>query len=52
MSPRNFLRVFSKEVGITPARFVERLRLETARRQLEETNRALKEIVLLRLQQL
>jgi transcriptional regulator GlxA family with amidase domain len=38
-----FSRVFSKEVGITPARFVERLRLEAARRQLE-TNRAVKEI--------
>src|SRR5262249_21212081 len=44
MSPRNFSRVFSKEVGVTPAKFVERLRLEAARRHLEETNRALKEI--------
>lgn len=37
MSPRNFFRVFSHEVGGTPARFVERARVEAARRLLEET---------------
>jgi len=37
MSPRNFARVFSTEVGSTPARFVETTRVEVARRQLEET---------------
>lgn len=37
MSPRNFARVFAREVGVTPARFVERLRLEAARRRLEES---------------
>lgn len=30
MSPRNFRRVFRNDVGITPARYVERLRLEQA----------------------
>jgi transcriptional regulator GlxA family with amidase domain len=44
MSPRNFSRVFTKEMGVTPAKFVERLRFEAARLQLEETNRAVKEI--------
>ena len=44
MSPRNFARVFSREMRITPARFVERLRVETARRRLEETDRSLKKI--------
>ena len=44
MSPRNFSRVFRKETGITPARFAERLRVEAARRQLEQTVRAVKEI--------
>ena len=39
MSPRNFFRVFVREVGMTPARFVERVRVETARRLLEETAR-------------
>lgn len=37
MSPRNFARVFTREVGATPARFVERVRVEAARRRLEET---------------
>jgi transcriptional regulator GlxA family with amidase domain len=44
MSPRNFSRVFTKEVGVTPAKFVEHLRVEAARRQLEENHRAVKEI--------
>jgi transcriptional regulator GlxA family with amidase domain len=39
MSPRNFFRVFVREVGITPGRFVERVRVEAARRLLEETSR-------------
>jgi transcriptional regulator GlxA family with amidase domain len=38
MSPRNFARVFAKSAGVTPARYVERLRVEAARRRLEETN--------------
>jgi len=38
MSPRNFARVFSAEVGMTPARYVEKLRIEAARRQLEESS--------------
>lgn len=37
MSPRNFARVFTAAVGVTPARLVERLRLEAARRRLEES---------------
>jgi transcriptional regulator GlxA family with amidase domain len=36
MSPRHFARSFRAEVGVTPARYVERLRLEAARRRLEE----------------
>jgi transcriptional regulator GlxA family with amidase domain len=36
MSPRNFARVFTREVGVTPARFVEETRVEAARRALEE----------------
>jgi transcriptional regulator GlxA family with amidase domain len=44
MSPRNFARVFRREVGITPGKFVERLRIETARRRLEETPHTLKRI--------
>jgi transcriptional regulator GlxA family with amidase domain len=37
MSPRHFARVFHAEVGCTPGRYVERIRVEAARRQLEET---------------
>ncbi len=44
MSPRNFARVFLKETGITPAKYVEKVRLETARRRLEETRLTLDEI--------
>jgi transcriptional regulator GlxA family with amidase domain len=44
MSPRNFARVFKREVGATPARFVERARVEAARRRLEETDAALESV--------
>lgn len=35
MSPRNFARAFAREVGMTPAKAVEHLRVEAARDQLE-----------------
>ena len=35
MSPRNFARNFRREVGVTPAVYVERLRVERARLELE-----------------
>jgi len=35
MSPRNFARRFVEETGVTPARAVERLRLEVAREAVE-----------------
>ena len=35
MSPRNFARRFSEETGVTPARAVERLRVESARERVE-----------------
>jgi transcriptional regulator GlxA family with amidase domain len=41
MSPRNFARVFAHEVGVTPARFVEKVRVEAARRRLEESSHGL-----------
>jgi transcriptional regulator GlxA family with amidase domain len=37
MSPRNFARVFAKETRMTPARFVEKIRVESARRRLQES---------------
>jgi transcriptional regulator GlxA family with amidase domain len=44
MSPRNFARVFREEIGETPARHIETLRLEAARRQLETTSASLDEV--------
>lgn len=44
MSPRNFARVFRGETGTTPARFVEKLRLEAARQSVETSALSLQEI--------
>jgi transcriptional regulator GlxA family with amidase domain len=44
MSPRHFARVFLKDTGTTPAHFVERLRVETARRRLEESRDKLEKV--------
>jgi transcriptional regulator GlxA family with amidase domain len=44
MSPRNFARVFAREVGLTPAVYVEALRLERARLLLESTELQVEEI--------
>ncbi len=44
MSPRNFFRVFVREVGMTPGRFVERVRVEAARRLLEESSRGVPDV--------
>lgn len=38
MSPRHFARVFTAQVGRSPAAFVEQVRVEAARRQLEVTD--------------
>ena len=38
MSPRNFSRTFTREVGLPPAKAVERIRLETARARVEGTS--------------
>ena len=35
MSPRTFARLFREETGITPAKAVERMRLEAARSMIE-----------------
>lgn len=44
MSPRHFSRVFSREIGITPGKFVELSRLEAARRYLEQSSLSVDEI--------
>ena len=37
LSPRHFARAFAAEVGLSPGKYVERTRLEAARRHLEDT---------------
>lgn len=46
MSERHFARVFTTEVGTPPGRYVEQVRLETARRRLEEGDQTVEEIAL------
>jgi transcriptional regulator GlxA family with amidase domain len=44
LSPRHFARAFQAETGMTPGRYVDRVRLEHARRLLEETSDGVEEI--------
>jgi len=44
MSTRNFTRVFHKQTGVPPAKFVEKVRVEQARRYLEDTDISLERI--------
>lgn len=44
MSVRTFERVFTREVGTTPAHYVLQVRVEAARRLLERTDRGLKQV--------
>jgi AraC-like DNA-binding protein len=46
MSPRNFARVYAKKRGCTPAKAVEAIRVEAARRRLEETEDRIESIAL------
>ncbi len=44
MSTRNFTRVFHRETGMPPAKFIEKLRVEAARKLLEDTDIPLERI--------
>jgi transcriptional regulator GlxA family with amidase domain len=44
MSVRNFERVFTREVGSAPSRYVAQLRVEAARRQLAQTEKSIDQI--------
>ena len=44
MSPRNFARAFAREVGMTPAAYVEALRVDHARIRLESTGQKVEAI--------
>jgi len=43
LSPRQFARAFAAEVGMPPGRYVDRVRLETARRRMEDTSDGVEE---------
>jgi transcriptional regulator GlxA family with amidase domain len=44
MSSRNFARVFARELGSTPAHYVEQVRVEAARTQLASTDDSIEQI--------
>ena len=44
MSPRNFARVFARELRVTPAKFINKLRVENASQHLIETQLSIDEI--------
>lgn len=44
MSPRNFTRVFTRATGVTPAKYVEEVRLNAARQRLEQTTLGIEQI--------
>lgn len=44
LSPRQFARAFTAEVGMTPGRYVDRSRLETARRLLEDAKDGVEQV--------
>lgn len=46
MSPRNFARAFKREVGMTPAAYVETLRVERARVLLETAGDSVEQVAL------
>jgi len=44
MSVRNFERVFTREVGTSPSQYVLQMRVDAARRELERTQKSLKQV--------
>jgi transcriptional regulator GlxA family with amidase domain len=44
LSPRQFTRAFTAEIGVPPGRYVDRVRLETARRLFEDTAAGIAEV--------
>ena len=46
MSPRNFARVFMRETGMPPAKYIDQLRLERAMTLLEDKSKALERVAM------
>jgi hypothetical protein len=47
MSPRNFARPFKHELGITPGKYVEQVRIEAAKGRIAESARSVKEVAVI-----
>ena len=47
MTPRTFSRVFSRDLGMSPARYVERVRVEAARALLQDEALAIGQVAAL-----
>jgi len=46
MSTRNFTRVFTRQTGISPAKYIEKLRVEAARTRIEQGEEPIEQIAL------
>jgi transcriptional regulator GlxA family with amidase domain len=44
MSPRNFARRFRNELGVSPGQYVQQVRVESARRRLEQADESIAQI--------
>jgi transcriptional regulator GlxA family with amidase domain len=44
LSPRQFARAFAAQTGVPPGQYVDRVRVEAARRRLEDTAEAVEHI--------
>ena len=44
LSPRQFARTFAAETGVTPGQYVGKVRLEAARRLLEDTGEGIEQV--------
>jgi transcriptional regulator GlxA family with amidase domain len=44
MSPRNFTRVFTRQTGISPAKFIEKIRVEAAQLLVDKSDEPLEQI--------
>lgn len=47
MSPRNFTRVFTRETGTPPAKYVEHARLDAARQRLEQGTEGFEQVAMI-----
>jgi transcriptional regulator GlxA family with amidase domain len=44
MSPRHFARIFARDFRMTPGQYLDRMRVEAARKRLEDTDEAMEQI--------